>query len=74
MNVIAVKQQKHLKMKYSKDKDDFLFATQCQKDHGEHTKSKPAKLLTVHGTSWIWGQQTGENQGMNGCQTGQTRI
>lgn len=26
-----------------------FFETHCQKDHGEHTKSKPTKLLTVHG-------------------------
>lgn len=26
-----------------------FFKTQCQKDHGEHTKSNPAKLLTVQG-------------------------
>ena len=38
----------HLEMKYSEE-------TQCQKDHDEHTKSKPAKLLTAHGTSWIRG-------------------
>ena len=32
-----------------------MYLTHCQKDHGEHTKSKPAKLLTAHVTPWIWG-------------------
>ena len=61
-------------MKYSQDKDEFFSKIKGQKDHGEHTKSKLAKLLTTHGTSWIGGQETGENYGMNSCQTGQTRI
>ena len=45
----------HLKMKHSQDNDEFFSKIQGQKDHGEHTKSKLAKLLTAHGTSWISG-------------------
>ena len=34
------------------EKDEILFGTLHQKDHGEHNKSKLVKLLRAHGTSW----------------------
>ena len=51
----------HLMVKYSQDKNEIFSKPNATRKMINTLSLNLKKLLPVHGTSWIWGEQTGKN-------------